>query len=126
MEKLRIGIIGCGIQGSFYRDIIDGIGLEKYGIKRSPGNCVVTAAATSNPETAARFENHSDIKVFGDWKTLIDSDSCDAVIITLPHLLHHAPAEYALEHGKHVLCEKPMCIRPSDALALKDVKEKHP
>ena len=24
MNKLRIGIIGCGIQGKFYRDIIDG------------------------------------------------------------------------------------------------------
>lgn len=126
MDKVRFGIIGCGIQGRFYRDIIDGIGLDRYGIEKSPGNSIVTAVATSNPDTAKYFKENSDIAVFSDWKKLIESDECDAVIITLPHLLHHEPAIYALEHGKHVLCEKPMCIRPSDALNLVEVKEKHP
>lgn len=126
MDKLRFGIIGCGIQGKFYRDIIDDINLEKYGIKKSPGNSKVTAVATSNPETAKYFQEQPGITVFSDWKEMIDSDVCDAVIITLPHLLHHNPAIYALEHGKHVLCEKPMCIRPSDALKMVKVKEEHP
>ena len=126
MNKLRIGIIGCGIQGKFYRDIIDGVDLERYGIKKAPGNCKVTAVATSNSDTAKTFQEIPGITVFKNWKDLIESDCCDAVIITLPHLLHHEPAMYALEHGKHVLCEKPMCIRLSDAEKLVQVKEKHP
>ncbi len=126
MKKLRFGIIGCGIQGRFYRDIIDGVNLEKYGIKKSPGNSEVTAVCTSNPETAKYFQENTKIKVYADWKEMIESDVIDAVIITLPHLLHHEPVMYALEHEKHVLCEKPMCIRPSDAEKLVAVKEKHP
>ena len=86
----------------------------------------MTAVTTSNYDTAKIFQEIPGITVFKNWKKLIESDCCDAVIITLPHLLHHEPAMYALEHGKHVLCEKPMCIRLSDAEKLVQVKEKHP
>lgn len=126
MKILRFGIIGCGIQGRFYRDIIDAIDLDRYGIKRSPGNSVVTAVSTSNEKLKAKFEEETDIIVYPNWKELIEADTCDAVIITLPHLLHHEPAIYALEHGKHVLCEKPMCIRPSNALKMKEAQDRHP
>lgn len=33
----------------------------------------------------------------------------DAVVVTSPHTLHYAHAKLALDHGLHVMCDKPMC-----------------
>jgi predicted dehydrogenase len=42
----------------------------------------------------------------------------DAVLVSSPHTLHHEHARLALEHGLHVLCEKPMCTRAEHAREL--------
>jgi predicted dehydrogenase len=42
----------------------------------------------------------------------------DAVYIATPHNLHYAQAKYALEHGRHVLCETPMVLREAEAKEL--------
>src|SRR5215813_5109348 len=43
-----------------------------------------------------------------EYRTLLDDSSIDAVVITTPEFLHAEQAIAAAEHGKHVLCEKPM------------------
>lgn len=45
---------------------------------------------------------------YTDYTSLLADPAVDAVDITLPHNLHYAVAKAALEHGKHVLIEKPM------------------
>ena len=42
----------------------------------------------------------------------------DSVIIATPHADHAVQVEQALRAGKHVLCEKPLTIRPHDARRL--------
>ena len=42
-------------------------------------------------------------------------DKVDAIYIASPHGTHTDYAKEALEHGKHVLCEKPMCLTEGDA-----------
>ena len=54
------------------------------------------------------------VQCFTDWRELVASDACDAVIITVPHFQHHTVAMAALQAGKHVLCEKPAGVRASD------------
>ena len=44
----------------------------------------------------------------------------DAVYVATPHETHYGYAMEAISHGKHVLCEKPMALRRSDAEALYD------
>jgi predicted dehydrogenase len=56
-------------------------------------------------------------KRFADWKKMLAEmgDGIDAVDICLPHHLH-APAIFdAAAAGKHILCEKPMCINLDEA-----------
>jgi predicted dehydrogenase len=43
------------------------------------------------------------------------------VVVATPHRYHDPAARAALEHGAHVLVEKPMTIRPEDAGALVDL-----
>jgi predicted dehydrogenase len=54
---------------------------------------------------------------FSDWKTLFATlgDKLDAVVICLPHHLHTPAILDAAAAGKHILCEKPMCINLAEA-----------
>lgn len=42
-------------------------------------------------------------------------ERADAVYIATPHHLHYQQAKYALEHGRHVLCETPMVLAKAEA-----------
>jgi predicted dehydrogenase len=49
---------------------------------------------------------------------LVCHPGLDAVVVTSPHTLHYEHAQLALEHGLHVMCEKPMCTRADHAREL--------
>ena len=51
----------------------------------------------------------------GDWRETIDRDEVNLVCITTPPKLHHEMTLFALERGKHVLCEKPMSMTAGEA-----------
>ncbi|PJF45754.1 MAG: dehydrogenase, partial [Candidatus Thermofonsia Clade 3 bacterium] len=44
----------------------------------------------------------------------------DAIYVATPHSLHHANTLLALQHGKHVLCEKPFAINAAQAQEMVD------
>ncbi|ETT82352.1 Gfo/Idh/MocA family oxidoreductase [Viridibacillus sp. FSL R5-0477] len=45
-----------------------------------------------------------------DYNQLLDMDEIDAVYIALPNSFHFEWIMKAIEHGKHVLCEKPIVL----------------
>ncbi|MBR5686541.1 MAG: Gfo/Idh/MocA family oxidoreductase [Prevotella sp.] len=47
----------------------------------------------------------------------------DAVYIATPHLEHYKQAKYALQQGKHVLCETPLVLREDQARELYQIAE---
>ncbi len=49
------------------------------------------------------------------YASALAADDVDAVIVATPHADHFEQAALALEAGKHVLCEKPLTIRPKQA-----------
>ncbi len=61
---------------------------------------------------ASRFrdsiQKNTDYKLYNDYHELIKSPDIDAVIISTSNDLHGALTIEALNHGKHVLCEKPL------------------
>lgn len=114
MTEVRIGIVGMGVQGSLYANILMGVSIPYMPPIKKPESIVLTAVS-SRSEKAKEFASHLEgVTYFNDWKEMIDSDLCDAIVITVPHYLHHEVAIYALEAGKHVLCEKPADVRASD------------
>lgn len=122
MKEVRFGIVGMGVQGSLYANILTGVSLPYMPQIKKPKECVLTAVS-SRSEKAKEFASHlPDVTYFSDWKEMIDSDLCDAIIITVPHFIHHEVAIYALRAGKHVLCEKPLDIRVSDIRDVARVK----
>lgn len=125
MDKIRFGIVGMGVQGSLYANILTGASIPYMPSIKTPENCILTAVS-SRSEKAKEFASHlSNVTFFYDWKEMISSDLCDAIIITVPHYLHHEVAIYALSKGKHVLCEKPAGVRASDVQKMLDIQNSH-
>ena len=114
MTEVRIGIVGMGVQGSLYANILTGVSIPYMPQIKKPEGLILTAVS-SRSEQAKEFASHLEgVTYFSDWKEMIDSELCDAIVITVPHYLHHEVAIYALQAGKHVLCEKPADVRASD------------
>lgn len=114
MTEIRTGIVGMGVQGSLYANILTGASIPYMPPIKKPEGLLLTAVS-SRSRQAKEFASHLEgVTYFSDWKEMIDSDICDAIIITVPHYLHHEVAIYALNAGKHVLCEKPADVRASD------------
>ena len=123
---VRFGIIGFGQQGKLYASILTGKALPGMPAIPKPEDCVLTAVSARKESAREEIQGLPGVRYFQDWQDLIASDVCDAVVITVPHFAHHQIAIAALKAGKHVLCEKPMTIRASDAEAILHAQQKHP
>ena len=101
---VRMAIIGTGNMGGKYaRMIWEG---------RIPDMCLagVTIRRKEEQEDFCRLTDNQ-VKVYGSEDELYQhADSFDAVLIATPHKLHPAMAVRAIEHGKHLLVEKPIGI----------------
>lgn len=110
---IRMGIIGSGrVASRFPKEAKYVSGLSVEGVYNP------------NAEHAKKFALIFELS-FGtnDFDEFIDK--LDAVYIASPHDTHYEYAKKALEKGKHVLCEKPMVLKKSEAEELFDLaKEK--
>ena len=108
MKKIRLGVIGCG-------GIVSGAHI--VGIKAEKDRLQVTATCDIIIERAQHAaEVWGATKVTTDWTEIVDD--VDAVLIALPHDLHHACGKFFLEHGKDVLMEKPLAVNEAECIDL--------
>jgi predicted dehydrogenase len=70
----------------------------------------VIAVADVVEETAGRRAAELDAAAYTDFRQMILEADLDAVDICLPHYLHAEAIVAAAEAGKHILCEKPLCL----------------
>ena len=56
----------------------------------------------------------TDVELYSDYITMLDTHRPDAVHICTPHYLHAEMVIEALRRNINVLCEKPLCIREED------------
>lgn len=58
------------------------------------------------------------IRAYEGYQSLLDDDSIDCVYLALPPNLHHEWTLKAVAAGKHVLCEKPLCLNHREAVEI--------
>lgn len=75
----------------------------------------VTAVADVMDQTARRRAAELDAVAYLDFRQMILEADLDAVDICLPHYLHAEAIIAAAESGKHILCEKPLCLTVQEA-----------
>ncbi|GAB3615511.1 Gfo/Idh/MocA family oxidoreductase [Okibacterium endophyticum] len=105
MQPIRIGLIGAG-----------GIaGAHVAGYKRNPDSVVFAAVADPVAANAVARAAGTDAAIYHDYREMLDLADIDAVDICLPHHLHKDAIVAAAQAGKHVLCEKPLCLTADEA-----------
>lgn len=78
-------------------------------------NLQYVAAYSRNQERAEQFAgDHGAQRGCADLEELAKADDIDAVYIASPNSLHCEQAVMMLEHGKHVLCEKPIASNAAE------------
>lgn len=82
---------------------------------------VAAALCRRDPEAREKVAKRFDVppeRAFEDWQEMLDKVELDAVLIATPPYLHFEQAKAALNRGLHVLLEKPMTVRASEAREL--------
>jgi D-xylose 1-dehydrogenase (NADP+, D-xylono-1,5-lactone-forming) len=84
------------------------------------------ALASRDPAklAAARTKYPALAKTFGTYEELLRDPAIDAVYLPLPNSLHREWTIRAAEHGKHVLCEKPLALNAAEAREMAAVCKK--
>lgn len=75
----------------------------------------IGAIADAVAETAERRGAELGVPHFTDYAEMLRDAEIDAVDICLPHHLHRDAIVAAAAAGKHILCEKPLCLSPDEA-----------
>lgn len=85
----------------------------------------LVAVASRNQESAAAFAHkHGIPQAFASYEALLASDAIDAIYNPLPNTMHAEWTIAAARHGKHVFCEKPLAMSPTEAQEMIDACEK--
>ena len=119
MKKIRFGIIGLGNQGSTYV-------LKLFDEGKIENGCV-SAMCDINPAKIERIKSkttNSSARYFIDYKEMLDSGLCDAVLVETPHYLHPEMAEECLKRNIHVICEKPAGVYTAQVKEMNAAAEK--
>lgn len=104
-EKVGIGIIGTG----FARKV------QIPAFAACEGAQVVSVASGSLDNARSTAAEFGIDHFTADWRETVVRDDVDLVCITTPPNLHKEMTLLAIEHGKHVLCEKPMAMNAAEA-----------
>lgn len=107
-EEIGLGVVGCGHWGPNHIRAFTSL----------PG-CRVLRAVDPSAERRGQMERvHRGLKVSADLAPLLEDDAIDAVVVATPARSHVSIVRAALEAGKHVLCEKPLCFTAEEAAGL--------
>jgi predicted dehydrogenase len=105
MLTVKVGIIGCGSIAEFRHapEYVDNPQAE------------IVAYYDPKTERAERLAGLYGGNVVDDYKKITQNPAIEAISNCSTNEMHHIITIDALEHGKHVLCEKPMAITLKDA-----------
>ncbi|MHC4068959.1 MAG: Gfo/Idh/MocA family protein [Planctomycetota bacterium] len=113
--RVKVGIIGSGF--------IADIHAESFKIMPDEAEVVAVASpAEFKPEALAKKFNIE--RVFTDYKKMLAEDDIEMVVIAAPNYLHAQITIDIAKAGKHVVCEKPLCMTLEEADEMIDVCKK--
>ncbi len=110
MEKVKIGIIGTGYIGNVHARIY-----------ARDERAEVAALFDIKQEKAELTAKSVGGKVCSSREELFEN--CDAVLVCTPNKTHTEIASDAVQHNKHIFCEKPFSIGLADAKKLLEIAE---
>jgi myo-inositol 2-dehydrogenase/D-chiro-inositol 1-dehydrogenase len=105
MNPVGVGIIGSRFIAEIHADSLG----------KCPGARAV-AVASPTPGRAEEFAGkHGIPKAFTDYREMLRLPELEAVLLCLPNDIHCQVTVEAAKAGKHVICEKPLCMNLEEA-----------
>ncbi len=97
-ERLQIAVIGAGGMGFAN---IKGCEAEKF----------VAFADVDDERAADTYKQYPDVPRYKDFRRMFDKEqkNIEAVIVATPDHTHYVAAMAAVQLGKHLYCQKPLC-----------------
>jgi predicted dehydrogenase len=104
--KVKVGIIGSQFEADIHA--------ESFRIL--PQEAEVVAVASPTPGNAAKLAKKYGIpEVYTDYREMLRQPEIEMITITAPNRLHCQMTIDAARAGKHVVCEKPLCMTLEEA-----------
>ena len=109
---MHLAVVGCGYWGPNHIRSFQGI-----------ADCRVTAV-DSNPSRLAEIaKRFTSLGLENEAERIWADPDVEAVVISTPTASHYELAKRSLQAGKHVLCEKPLCMITRQASELTQLAE---
>ncbi|MFT5122336.1 MAG: putative dehydrogenase [Kiritimatiellia bacterium] len=121
MKTVNIAILGHGFMGRAHSN---GWSQASRFFDLPVRPVLQVACGRDEASTRAFADRWGWASVETDWRAAIARPDVDVVDICLPQTLHAEAAILAAEHGKHIFCEKPLCISTAEGQAMIDAVER--
>src|ERR671937_260610 len=105
MKPTRVGLIGSQFVSSIHFE----------SLRTVPGAEVLAVTAATEAHAKAFAERHGIRHWFTDYRKMYELPELDVVVLGLPNDLHCDATVAAAAAGKHVICEKPLCLNLAEA-----------
>jgi predicted dehydrogenase len=105
LQHINWAILGCGqIANTFMKSM-----------RSVKGASVIACAAREGERAKAFAQTYSIPEHYGDYAEMLQDRRINAVYIATTHNFHFEQIILCLQHGKHVLCEKPLTLNATQA-----------
>ena len=114
MKRVKVGLIGSQFVSTIHAE----------SLKRVAAAEIIAVASKTEAHVKEFSEKHQIPSYFTDYRKLLEMDEVDMIIVGVPNDLHAQVTIDAAAAGKHVICEKPLCLNLSEADAMLDACKK--
>jgi predicted dehydrogenase len=105
MKPIRVGLIGSQFISSIHCESLRSV----------PGAEIVAVTCATEEHAQAFAKQHGIRRWFTDFRKMFEMPDLDVVVLGLPNDLHCDATIAAAAAGKHVICEKPLCLNLEEA-----------
>ena len=112
-RTLKMAMIGVGVGGT-----------EMLPAFEQAETIDLVAGADINPRVREAFSARYEAKVYSSIEELCTDPEVEAIWVSTPNRFHAEHTIYALEHGKHVVVEKPMALNLEEAQRMIDASHR--
>ncbi len=114
MSKVRVGLLGSQFVTTIHAE----------SLKTVPDAEILAVASPTEGHAREFAEQHGIPNHFTDYRKILEMDEIDMIALGIPNDLHCQATVDAAAAGKHVVCEKPMCLNLDEADRMIDACEK--
>src|SRR5215470_9858977 len=105
MKTVRVGLVGSQFVSSIHLEALRAV----------PGAEVVAVASATEAHAREFAGRHGIRRWFTDFRKMYELPDLDLVVLGLPNDLHCEATVAAAAAGKHIICEKPLCLNLAEA-----------